>query len=347
MAKKVRVGFIGTGGIADYQASFLKKMADVEILAGADVSKKALETFAGKHGVPHAFADYKEMLKLKALDAVSVCTPNYLHKAPVIAALRAGKDVMVEKPMAMNAREAQAMVDAAKQARRKLVVGFQFRFSPEAQALKTCVDDGQIGKPLYARVQALRRRGIPSWGVFGRKDLQGGGALIDIGVHMIELAHYLIGSPDAVAASAAAFTYLGNKPSDVLCAWGNWDHKTYTVEDLAVGFVRFANGAVMSVESSFVAYIEQDVFNVQIMGEKGGFTYSPPKVFRDEAGLMVNVELAYVGAWESMQRKIENWIAYVRGEADTEAPGEAGVAVQKILDGLYRSAEKGKEVSIR
>jgi len=346
MAKKIRVGFIGTGGIARMQALVLQKMPDVEIVAGCDVSEKALKKFAEEFKVSHTFSDYRKMVKLNAMDAVSVCTPNYLHKDPTIRALRAGKDVLVEKPMAMNAREAQAMVEAAKASRRKLAIGFQFRFSPAAQVIKRYVREGQLGKVLFARVQALRRRGIPSWGVFGRKELQGGGPLIDIGVHMIELAHYLMGAPRAIGASASMYTYIGNKPPAALASWGAWDHKTYTVEDLAVGFVRFEGGACMAVESSFAAHLDQDVLNVQIMGEKGGASWSPLKIFKDEAGVMVNVEPAFAGRWDAFERKMQGWIACVRGEADTEAPGEAGLMVQKILDGLYSSAEKGREVKI-
>ncbi len=346
MAKKIRVGFIGTGGIAGSQATALEQLEDVEIVAGTDISQGALSAFAQTHAVPHTFTDYGKMLQLDGLDAVSVCTPNHLHKAPTIAALRAGKDVIVEKPMAMNAHEAKAMCEAAEAADRKLVVGFQFRFSPQGQALKRYVEDGQLGHVMFARVQALRRRGVPNWGVFGRKELQGGGPLIDLGVHMIELAHYLMGSPRPVAASASMYTYLGDKPSQTLCRWPGWDHKTYTVEDLAVGFVRFENGACMSVESSFIAHIGQNVFNVQLMGERGGCTYAPLKIFKDEAGVMVNVEPDYVGDYKAMDRKMAQWIACVRGEAQTEAPAEAGLAVQQILDGLYASAGKGKEVKI-
>jgi len=346
MDRKIRVGFIGTGGIARYQASCLAKVQDVEIVAGADVNEEALKGFADEFGVGHTFQDYRQMLELPELDAVSVCTPNALHKEPTIAALEAGKDVMVEKPMAMSAADAQAMVEAARRAGRKLVIGFQYRLSPAAQALKRYLDEGQIGRPLFARVQAMRRRGIPNWGVFGRKELQGGGPLIDLGVHMIELAHYLMGKPAPLKASACTFTYLGDKPSDVLCRWPGWDYSTYTVEDLAVGFIRFEGGACMSIESSFVAHIEHDVFNVQVMGEKGGYTYSPPKVFKDEAGLMVNVTPAFVGEWVAFERKMEHWIAYLRGEAQTECPAEDGLTVQKILDALYRSAETGGEVPV-
>ena len=347
MPKKVRVGFVGTGGIAAFQARILQKMEGVQVIAGADVSEKALSKFVDEFHIAHSFDDYNEMLQLKEIDAVSVCTPNYLHKDPAIAALKAGKHTLVEKPMAMNAREAQAMVDAARASKRKLVIGFQYRYSPPAQVIQRYVNEGNFGEVLFARVQALRRRGIPSWGVFGRKDLQGGGPLIDIGVHAIELAHYLMGSPRAVSASASMFTYLGDKAPTALPPWGDWDYKTYTVEDLAIGFVRFGNGACMIVESSFAAHIDQDIFNVTIMGEKGGASWSPLKIYKDEAGVMVNVEPTFVGKYDAFERKMQNWIAYVRGEGGTEAPGEAGVMVQKILDGLYRSSERAKEVSIK
>ncbi len=346
MAKSIRVGVVGTGGIASFQAKFLSAIEDVEIVAGCDVREDALQEFAEKFELDKTFTDFNEMVKMEDLDAVTVCTPNFLHKEPTVAALRAGKHVLVEKPMAMNAQEAQEMVDAAVASDATLTMGFQWRLGPAPQALKRFIDAGQIGNVLFSRVQAMRRRGIPSWGVFGQKELQGGGPLIDIGVHLIETAHFLMGEPKPVAASAQMFTYLGDKPNDVECPWGTWDWKTYTVEDLAVGFVRFENGAVMSVESSFVAHIKQDVYNVQIMGEKGGCIVDPPTIFKDEAGTMVNVEPGYMGKWNTMERKIGDWIAFLRGEGETQCPAVSGLNVQKILDGLYASAEAGKEVPI-
>jgi len=346
MAKLVRVGIIGTGGIAMRQARRLAQLEDVEIVAGCDVNEQNLNKFAETYGAEHLFKDYNEMVQMEELDAVSVCTPNFMHKDPTIAALKAGKHVMVEKPMAMNAREAQEMVDAEKESSVTLTMGFQFRLGPAAQAIKRFADEGRLGKPLFARCQALRRRGIPSWGVFGRKELQGGGPLIDLGVHIMECAHFLMGEPKPVAASAQTFTYLGNKKPETQCPWGPWDWETYTVEDLAVGMIRFDNGAVMSVESSFAAHIKENVFNLQIMGEKGGCVLQPPMLFTDEAGTMINIEPSYVGRWEAMDRKIDDWIARVRGEKETQCPAEAGLMVQKMLDALYASAEAGKEVPI-
>ena len=177
--KKVRVGFIGSGGIARHHMGLLAKFDDVEIVAASDVSEPALKMVEEQFGIKKTFTDYKEMLKDVKLDAIDVCTPNYLHAQPSIDALNKGLTVIVEKPMAMNAKEAQAMVDAAKKNDQLLVIGFQYRYSSEAQAIKRYIDAGEFGKVLYARCKALRRRGIPNWGVFTRKDLQGGGPWID------------------------------------------------------------------------------------------------------------------------------------------------------------------------
>ena len=254
---KLRVALIGAGGIAGAHMRYYQDMDDVEMVAAVDVVLERAQKYCEEYEIPAAYADYEEMLRQVAPDAVSVCTPNGLHAPCSIAALDAGAHVLVEKPLAMNAREGQKMLDAAEKNGKKLIIGFQNRYDPKTQFIKKLVDDGELGTVLYARVQALRRRGIPNWGVFGRKDLQGGGPLIDIGVHMLEATHYAMGAPKPVAASGSTYTYIGDKPSNVISNWPNWDYKTYTVEDLAVGHIRFANGAMLSIETSFAAHIEK------------------------------------------------------------------------------------------
>ena len=293
-SKKLRVAFIGAGGIAGTHMGYYAKMHDVQMVAAADVIAESVERRCEEFGIGEAFADYKKMLRQVRPDAVSVCTPNGQHAPCTIAALEAGAHVIVEKPMAMNARQAQAMIDAAGKKRRKLVIGFQNRYDPKSQFIKNEVDAGRLGKIVFGRVQALRRRGIPNWGVFGRKDLQGGGPLIDIGVHALEMTHYVMGSPKPVAASGSVFTYIGDRKSDVVSQWAGWDHKTYTVEDLAAGQIRFDNGAVLHIESSFAAHIRQGTFNFEIMGEKGGATWDPPTIARDDNGYMVNTRLDWL-----------------------------------------------------
>jgi predicted dehydrogenase len=347
MADKVRIGYIGTGGIANFQVQqLMQRRKDVQIVAGCDVSEEALKKFADAFTVPHTFSDYNELLALDEVDAVSVCTPNFMHKDPTIAALKAGKHVLVEKPMARSAAEAKAMVKASQKSKGTLTMGFQYRLGADAQILKRFANEGQFGDIMFARVQAMRRRGVPNWGVFGRKEMQGGGPLIDIGVHLIECAHFLMGEPKPTAASAQMFTYMGDKASKVESMWPGWDYKTYSVEDLAVGFVRFENGATMAIESSFIAHAK-DAFNVQIMGTEGGCTLHPPMVFKDEAGTMVNIEPGYVPKYDSMAKKMDDWVARIKGERETQCPAGAGLMVQEILQGLYDSAEAGKEVEIK
>jgi predicted dehydrogenase len=346
--KPYRIGVIGAGGIALTHMNHLAKVPGAQVLAAADISEKSLQRAHDLHKVPNLYADYRQMLRAHPeIDAISVCTPNGLHAQATIAALQAGKHVMVEKPMAMNAREAKAMLDAAKKARRRLIVGFQHRFDPKSALIKKQIDDGAFGKILYVRAQALRRRGIPNWGVFGRKDLQGGGPMIDIGVHILETAHYMIGSPRPVTATGNCWTYVGNKPSDVRSTWMNWDWKTYTVEDLAVGQIRFDTGAMLTIEASFVAHIEKDVFNIQIMGEKGGAIWETGQIFTDMGGYMMNSEPAVIGNWDYFLYKMRHFVEVCRDGRENESPGEHGLMVQKMLDAVYASASKGREIEIK
>ena len=344
--KKLRVGFIGSGGIAQPQMKHLKSYADVELVAVSDVSAKALDKTREQQGVQKLYLDWKEMLKKEALDAVSICTPNGAHAANAIGALKAGCHVLVEKPLAMNAAEGQAMLDAARKAGKHLIIAFQQRFQPKVQFFRRLSREGAFGQVLFMKCQAIRRRGIPNWGVFGRKELQGGGPLIDIGVHVMEMAHYVMGSPRPVAASGSIFRYLGDKPCDVACSWPDWDYKTYTVEDLAVGQIRFENGAVMQVEASFAAHAK-DSWNFSFMGEKGGGELDPLTVRTDRNGYMVDLTPAFVPNQDCFERKMRYFVDTALYNKPHEATGEAGLAVQKMIDGIYAAAAKGKEVPIK
>ena len=252
----------------------------------------------------------------------------------------------------MNPAECEKMIAAAKKNKVKLAVGFQQRYNPHTQVLINARDKGQFGKIMFVKCQALRRRGIPNWGVFGQKELQGGGPMIDIGVHILESAYEFMGAPKPVAASGNVWTYFGNKPSTTRNAWPNWDYKTYTVEDLAIGQIRFDNGAILQIESSFVAHIpKNDIFNFTAMGEKGGCSWETGEIYCDQNDLMVNMTPTFISssdAWGSLfVTKLKNWVDGCTKGTKLGAPGEAGLAVQKMLDGIYRSAAAGKEVTIK
>lgn len=356
-SKKLRMAFIGAGGIAAAHLKALKKFDDVEVVALADVNKKGLESRAEEFGVPTEglFTDYQKMLKVVQPDAVNICTPNGLHAPNAIAASKAGAHVIVEKPMGMNAAECKKMIAAAKAAKKKLVIGFQYRYDPKTAFLTQLREDGVFGDIRFGRVQALRRRGIPNWGVFGRKELQGGGPLIDIGVHVLEMCHFTMGSPKPVAAVGMTDTYLGNKPSKKIASmWAGWDHKTYNVEDLAIGHIRFDNGAVIHLESSFAAHHEHGgTMDFQIMGTKGGAKWGSSEVFTDQNGHMMNMTPAWLPEMEGgfdgfFTVKLRNFVDHITKGTPTMAPAEHGLMVQQMLDAVYASADKGgKEVLIK
>ena len=344
--KKLRIGFVGCGGISHFHGDSYKKMNDVEIVAACDIHEGRLKIFCDKYAVQKSFTDWKVMLNDVKMDAISVCTPNGVHMAPTVDALNAGCHVLVEKPLAMNAGEGQKMLDASRKNKKHLMVGFQYRFNTRSRLLRKAVEEGFFGKIMYVRVQALRRRGIPNWGVFGRKELQGGGPMIDIGVHALEMAHYVLGSPEPVSAFGNTWTYFGNKPSDTVSMWPNWDHKTYNVEDLAVGMLRMKTGAMISVEASFVAHIEKEIFSFTIVGEKGGATWEPFGLFYDEAGLMVNATPAFLPTEDHFHTKMRHFADVCLYNLKCEAPIEQGLMVQKMLDSIYAASAAGKEVKI-
>ena len=350
--ERLRLAFIGTGGISAAHIQAYQRLPEFEIVAGCDIRPERLEWFRQQPGCQKAavYEDYRQMLKKERLDAVDVCTPNGVHAPATIAALEAGCHVMVEKPMAMNPAECQKMCNAAEKAGKILAVGFQYRYHPSTEMCLRAFQEGLLGEILYVKVQAMRRRGVPNWGVFGQKALQGGGPMIDIGVHMIESAHCAIGQPRPVAATGRTWTFLGDKPSQVVSRWPNWDYKSYTVEDLCVGQVRFADGSLMEVESAFCSHLEEDTAHWEIMGTKGGFSTATGTLFHDLAGTMDNSTAAYLPPHPSptdFVSKLGDFLSAIQNGTPLHASGEEGMAVQKIIDGLYRSAEKqGKEVSI-
>ena len=348
----MRLGIIGAGDIAGLQLKYFSRRDDVQLVALADVNVPRMESLRHSYPQVACYADYRKMLKQERLDAVSVCTPNRLHATPTIAALKAGAHVLCEKPLAMTVAEGLRMARAAQSANRKLVVGFQYRLDPRTQYLKQAADGGAFGNILYGRVKALRRRGIPNWGVFGQKALSGGGPLIDIGVHALEMCHYTMGSPQPVSASADMFTYLGNQPSDTASMWPDWDHSTYDVEDLVVGRVRFDDGSVLSLECSYAAHIGRNSeMNFQLMGTAGGGTWEPPAIHKDEHGHMIDSQPAWLASHDFQHvfgTKIDAFVEHILYDAPCAAPVEHGLMVQSMLNALYRSAHSdGREVRIK
>jgi predicted dehydrogenase len=348
----IGIGVIGAGGIAigQHLPAYQKLQAEgkVKIIGIADINEASAKSAAEKFSIPSVFTDYKKLLEESGLDAVSVCTPNFLHKDPAVAALRSGKHVLVEKPLARNAIEGVEMVEAARISGKKLQVGLNMRFGTGAQAVKRFVDDGRLGEVYFARCHALRRRGIPGWGVFTQKDKQGGGPLIDIGVHVLDVTMWLMGNPKPASVSGQTYAKFGRR-SDLVGLLGKWDPAKFDVEDYAVGFVRFKNGASLVIESSFAANMGETELYSQLMGTEGGAyldlrNLENLKIYREESGVLTDSIPYGLVANNSHEAEIRSFINAIQTDEPVEASGEQGLVVSQILDAIYESSDTGREI---
>lgn len=349
----VRIGLIGAGAIAQnhhlpaYQK--LQQEGLVDIVAVADVDEARVKAVGQQFDVPAVYTDYRDLLALDRIDAVSVCTPNFLHKSVSIDCLEAGKHVLVEKPLALNAVEGAAMVDACKRTGKKLQVGFCMRFGVGPRAIKRFIDDGRLGQIYHVRCHALRRRGIPGWGLFTQKDKQGGGPLIDIAVHILDLALWMLDFPEPATVSGQTYAKFGRREG-VVGLLGQWDPGKFTVEDYAVGLVRFKNGASLVLESSFAANIEKNEFCAHLIGTEGGALFNPAepgemKVFREESGVLTDTSPFGLKQTPWHETQIRSFVDAVRTDTPVEVPGEQALMVSRLLDAVYESSESGKEVT--
>lgn len=342
---KIRVGIIGAGQIIEtaHLPAYMKHKDEVEIAAICDIHPDRAGHMAEKYGIPKAYASHTEMLADCRLDAVSVCVPNRFHAAAAIDALNAGCHVLCEKPPAMNHEEALAMYEASKRNGRILSFNFHFRHAQEVKVLKELIDSGSFGEIYAARVQALRRRGIPGWGSFINKEVQGGGPLIDIGIHMLDTALYLMGFPEPDYVSAGAHQRIGNKPGIGLM--GTWDHTNFTVEDSLFGFIRFKNGATLNLETSFALNMkEESIMNVHLFGEKSGASLFPLQVFSASDTALTDQEFPYIKDVDKRYESIADFIeSCVYNRPPLYRAGES-VVIQRLIDALYKSSDTGQPV---
>ena len=253
---KLQVGIIGCGGIANQKhLPALKNQADkAEMVAFCDIIVERAQKAAEEYGVEGAkvYEDYKELLADPEIDVVHVLTPNVAHCPITCDAFAAGKHVMCEKPMAHNTESARKMMEAWKASGKKFTVGYQNRFRVDTQTLHKACEADEFGEIYFAKAHAIRRRAVPTWGVFPDKSKQGGGPLIDIGTHALDITLWCMNNYKPVSVMGSVFEKLGHSE---LATQGNmfgpWDPKTYEVEDSAFGFVKFENGATVFLESSW------------------------------------------------------------------------------------------------
>lgn len=351
MLAKTKIGIIGAGSISSVHFEAYQNNPEVEIYAVCDLNEERAKAKAEQYGASKVFTDYHELLALPEIDAVSVCTWNNGHAPISIAALDAGKNVLCEKPLCMTVEEALQVEEAVKRSGKLLQVGFVRRYGNNTKVLKEFIDQGDLGEIYYSKATCIRRLGNPG-GWFADKERSGGGPLIDIGVHVIDLAWYLMGRPKVKSISGNAYNKLGNRNNiknlDFYKA-ADYDANKNSVEDMANALIRFENGASLAVEVSFTLHAKKDNLSVSLYGTKGGAEVEPElQIITEKYDTILNMSPQINDKTfdfkSGFQNEINHFIDAIHGRKETLSPVEDGVEIMKILCGIYESSEQGKEI---
>lgn len=350
-SKPVRIGVIGVGFIGKVHLAALAQVPEAEVVAIADIEPVRLAKEAKEFGIKDTYADYRDLLARADIDAVTVATPNDQHAPLTIAALEAGKHVLCEKPLTTSTADAVAMTSAAKKANRALLVAFSHRRRGDVQFLKQAIGDGMLGDLYFAKATWLRRSGIPYWGEwFTKHERSGGGPLIDLGVHMLDMALFLLGEPKVLSVSASLFSefgpegrgYSGPLPPD---------HR-YDVEDLASLYLRLEGGRTLTLEASWASFSRNnDSFGVSLFGDKGGAElfvndyadHNTLRLFTEVNGTPAEIQPAP----ESRQGHVEvmkELVQLIQSGDWSSATGQDGLNRARVIEAAYRSAKEGREV---
>lgn len=348
---KLKIAVVGAGSISEAHLNAYKQNNEVEIYAICDLNEERAKQKAQKYGASKVFTDYNEMLALPEIDAISVCTWNNSHAAISIAALNAGKNVLCEKPLCTTVEEAFEVEAAVRRSGKILQVGFVRRYASNTEVLKQFIDNGDLGEIYYAKASCLRRLGNPG-GWFSDKERSGGGPLIDLGVHVIDICWYLMGKPKVKSISGSTYNKLGNRNNIQNLAFyraADYDAEKNTVEDLATAMIRFENGATLMVDVSFTLHSGKDELNVKLYGDKGGAELEPElQIVLEKYNTILNATPQVTNSTfdfgKAFSNEINWFIDSVQGRVETRSPVEDGVEMMKILCGIYESAEKGIEI---
>ncbi len=354
--EKLKVGIVGCGGIANNKhLPAIKKNGNYEIVAFCDIDRAKAEEAKKTYGTEDArvYTDYKELVK-EDLAAVYVLTPNKSHAEISIAAMKAGKHVMCEKPMAKSYADAKLMLETAKETGMLLTIAYQNRYRQDSTYLKTACENGDLGDIYYARAHAVRRRAVPTWGVFLNEEEQGGGPLIDIGTHALDLTLWMMDNYEPESVTGSVYRKLADQ-TDQGNAFGDWDPAGFTVEDSAIGFIKMKNGASIHLEASWALNtLEVDEAKTSLCGTKAGadmkdglrinsVKYNKQTI--EKPDLRSGGVAFFAGSAEEapdVEQKIF-YNAIVNGKELVVKPEQA-IVVTRVLEAIYESAKTGKTV---
>ncbi|PYI55085.1 Gfo/Idh/MocA family protein [Paenibacillus flagellatus] len=348
---KLKVGVIGAGSISELHMGSYKNNPNVEMYAICDLNEQRAKGLADKYGFAKVYTNIDEMLADPELEAVSICTWNNTHASLAVKALDSGKHVLVEKPLSTTVEEALQVQEAVRRSGKLVQVGYVRRYGSNTQMLKQFIDNGDLGEIYYAKASCLRRLGNPG-GWFADKSRSGGGPLIDLGVHMIDICWYLMGRPKVKSVSGNTYNRLGNRSNVKNLNFykaADYDASKNTVEDLANAIVRFENGASLMVDVSFTLHAKQNEVSVKLYGDKGGCEIEPElAIITEKYDTILNVtpqvNSLQLNVTEAFQNEINHFVESCLNGTTPISPVEDGVEMMKMLCGIYESAETGKEV---
>ena len=344
--EKFKIGIVGLGMGTSHINSFREHPA-ADIVAIADLNEKLLDERGKEYAIKGLYTSLTAMITKEELDIVCIAVPNKLHKELTIEALRAGIHVICEKPMAINATEAEEMLAVAKETGKRLMVNFSYRFNEQSYAMKKLVDSGELGDIYFARSIWHRRRGMPKFGGwFGQKALSGGGPLIDLGVHRLDLALWLMGYPEPEWVMASAYNHIASEIAER-------EQKAFDVEDLAVALIKFKNGATLELEASWAANIkEQEHMVTRLLGKKGGLLqHNIGESYQFESEFYIEKEgcqfdMKLHPPVSGVTNGLCSFIDSIIDDEPHIATAEQGVIVMQLLDAIYDSAATGQPVKM-
>lgn len=361
--QKVRVGVIGCGGIGrSKHLEVLSKLQDkVEIVALCDREIARAQAAALEFGSPQArcYSDFRKMFAAGEMDAVHICTPNATHCEIAVAALESGIHVMCEKPIALNGKQAKVMCETARRTGKKLTIGYQNRFRDDVLYLKEICRAGTLGEIYYAKAHATRRKGVPTWGVFLNKELQGGGPVMDIATHALDMTLWLMDNYAVDSVMGKVFYKMKDNPEGNV--FGRWDPDRFTVEDSAFAMITMKNKAVIYLETSWALNISDPLeaaatlcgtdAGAELRQKKDGSYFC--RVNRAEHGKLVSYQvddpptIAFESVADDREtgfREISSWIDTIMEDKEPVVlPAQAAVVAQ-ILDAIYESDQAGRPV---
>ena len=351
MAKDLKVGIIGVGGIAKTHVPGWKASPHTEIVAACDIVESTVQAFGAEHGIARLCTDSAELINDPSIDIIDVCTPNNFHAPLTIAALNAGKHVICEKPLAPTPADVKAMIEARNRSGKLLMTAQHFRFRGSSKAMKREIDGGALGNVYHARSWMLRRCIAPTPLGFITKKLATGGPTIDIGVHILDLTLWLMGNPEPVAVTGVARAELAHLPG----AFTQWKGglpipPEYDVEDFAAAFVRFKNGATLVLEVSWLLHHDTAGEDMQmwLYGTKAGCQWPKCEFYESNYATRQHYNRSLKLLADQLEPHAQECVEFAQAVVDgakvSPVPAEQSLQVMTILDGIYRSQVDGREV---